>query len=600
MVQNNKQGVDNPAFQGIYKSLGKACPFVSGDTFRRFAEQRFNQVRSDQALDLKTTCTSISIAFDGWGSKNHKHIIGGIGYWIGPDWERRWMNVEYAEAVWGKSGEGMAEVLMASFGEGIDKVTLVDTEKGPMEQRVLQIGLDIAHKVIAVCGDNAPNNDTFCDHFHRILKQKYDDDPALGLGLPRCLFGGRRSRIRCLAHILALIAKSVFAHLKSGTREQAEDIVQSVLNGDRQFPASCASLNICMKVRAFVLWIMASEERRKQWKNICSVFLPLDVDTRWNSLYLMMIEARKAKKEIRRFGELHPECASLVPTAEEWIVCEQVERCMEPFYNHTLTVSNQVPNLNQYLGIMWGIEDLLDDVSSGGTNYGDIEPGLRAAFEAGKQALRKWKDEMEKNEIYFAAHMLDPRIKFRLILEQYGDGADAIIDDVKAWCKKHYPPTTRPIEPQVNQEKPDRVSIHEWALLQRVREADAVAAPQIEFGDSWDRYFTEERVRSYECDDPDWNLQWWKANEFNYPDPARAARDLLAIPSAEVDVERLFSEGRDTIGVRRMAMDADTMRIVRLMKSHWDLIDRNKMAIAKAQLAQHQATFGVSLNSLNS
>ena len=55
----------------------------------------------------------------------------------------------------------------------------------------------------------------------------------------------------------------------------------------------------------------------------------------------------------------------------------------------------------------------------------------------------------------------------------------------------------------------------------------------------------------------------------------------MAIPSAEVDaVERLFSEGRDTIGVRRMAIDADTMRIVRLMKSHWDLIDRKKMVIA--------------------
>jgi hypothetical protein len=36
------------------------------------------------------------------------------------------------------------------------------------------------------------------------------------------------------------------------------------------------------------------------------------------------------------------------------------------------------------------------------------------------------------------------------------------------------------------------------------------------------------------------------------------------------------------------------------MKSHWDLIDRKKMAIAEAQLAQHQAAFGVSLNSLNS
>ena len=49
--------------------------------------------------------------------------------------------------------------------------------------------------------------------------------------------------------------------------------------------------------------------------------------------------------------------------------------------------------------------------------------------------------------------------------------------------------------------------------------------------------------------------------------------------SAEVDVE---SEGRDTVGVRRMAMEADTMRIIRLMKSHWDLMDRKKKAIAEA------------------
>ncbi|KAN0069130.1 hypothetical protein V8E54_012759 [Elaphomyces granulatus] len=312
-----------------------------------------------------------------------------------------------------------------------------------MEQRVLQIGLDIAHKVIAVCGDNAPNKDTFCDHFHRILKQKYDDDPALELGLPRCLFGGRRSRIRCLAHILAPIAKAVFAHLKSGTREQAGDIVQSVLNGDRQFPASCASLNICMKVCAFVLWIMASEERRKQQG-----------------------KPKRKSNDSESFTLRVP--VSFLPPRNGLFVSK--------------------------LSAVWSLYD---------------------------------------------------------------------------------PPTTRPIEPQVNQEKLDRVSIHEWALLQRVRETDAVAAPQIEFGDSWGRYFTEDR-----------------ANEFNYPDPARAARDLLALPSAEVDVERLFPEGRDTIGVRRMAMDVDTMRIVRLMKSHWDLIDRKKMAIAEAQLAQHQATFG--------
>jgi len=57
----------------------------------------------------------------------------------------------------------------------------------------------------------------------------------------------------------------------------------------------------------------------------------------------------------------------------------------------------------------------------------------------------------------------------------------------------------------------------------------------------------------------------------------------------------IMNQGRDTIGVRRMGMDTDTTRIVRLMKSHWVLIDRHKKAIAEAQVGQHQATFGVSL-----
>ena len=37
----------------------------------------------------------------------------------------------------------------------------------------------------------------------------------------------------------------------------------------------------------------------------------------------------------------------------------------------------------------------------------------------------------------------------------------------------------------------------------------------------------------------------------------------------------------------------DTIRKVQLMKSHWDLIDHHKKAIAKAQVGRHQATFGV-------
>jgi hypothetical protein len=94
----------------------------------------------------------------------------------------------------------------------------------------------------------------------------------------------------------------------------------------------------------------------------------------------------------------------------------------------------------------------------------------------------------------------------------------------------------------------------------------------------------------------DWTLQCWKANAFHYKQMAVAARDLLAIPCAEVDVERLFSEGRDIIGIRRMALGADTMRMVMLMKSHFNQIDKKKRAIAKAKQVEHTALYGAYLN----
>jgi hypothetical protein len=46
--------------------------------------------------------------------------------------------------------------------------------------------------------------------------------------------------------------------------------------------------------------------------------LPLDVGTRWNG-------GKEVKKEISRLRDLHPKYASLIPTVDESIVCEQVE-----------------------------------------------------------------------------------------------------------------------------------------------------------------------------------------------------------------------------------------------------------------------------------
>ena len=54
------------------------------------------------------------------------------------------------------------------------------------------------------------------------------------------------------------------------------------------------------------------------------------------------------------------------------------------------------------------------------------------------------------------------------------------------------------------------------------------------------------------------------------------ARDYLAIPGAEVDVERLFNIGRDLLGLRRVSMKGETIRAIMIVK---DYLGRQKLGM---------------------
>jgi hAT family protein len=77
-----------------------------------------------------------------------------------------------------------------------------------------------------------------------------------------------------------------------------------------------------------------------------------------------------------------------------------------------------------------------------------------------------------------------------------------------------------------------------------------------------DRYFDSPVVEWDREDDPNWLLKWWKANQELYPLMSRVARDYLAVQSSEVSVERLFSKGRDMIGLRRHSLSPETMKAI--------------------------------------
>jgi hypothetical protein len=77
-----------------------------------------------------------------------------------------------------------------------------------------------------------------------------------------------------------------------------------------------------------------------------------------------------------------------------------------------------------------------------------------------------------------------------------------------------------------------------------------------------DKYFDTPTV-STGCDisrsQSEFIRNWWKANMLEYSCMAKVAQDHLAIPAAEVDIERLFNGGRDVLGIRRFSMKGKTL-----------------------------------------
>ena len=84
-----------------------------------------------------------------------------------------------------------------------------------------------------------------------------------------------------------------------------------------------------------------------------------------------------------------------------------------------------------------------------------------------------------------------------------------------------------------------------------------------------DRYFNDPLAQIPEdvADDPNWLFDWWRRHKDEYPRMAAAARDYLAIPASEVSCERLFSAGRDMIGLRRYSLHSNTIQQLALLRN---------------------------------
>jgi hypothetical protein len=141
--------------------------------------------------------------------KNHIHILGVIIHWIIPKFERKSMVIEFTELIVGKSRKAIADIFFNSIGPDFKRETETIINNIITTITEERIGLNCREKLFIVCGDNASNNDIFCDHLYNLLLYDYDDDLISNISLPKCYFYGRPSRIRCIAYLIALIVGAV-------------------------------------------------------------------------------------------------------------------------------------------------------------------------------------------------------------------------------------------------------------------------------------------------------------------------------------------------------------------------------------------------------
>lgn len=64
-------------------------------------------------------------------------------------------------------------------------------------------------------------------------------------------------------------------------------------------------------------------------------------------------------------------------------------------------------------------------------------------------------------------------------------------------------------------------------------------------------------------------LQWWKANELQFPKLARMAQDYMAIPATSVPSEQCFSISKNLITPNRNRLLGKTARACMCLKSWW-------------------------------
>ncbi|KAL4284773.1 hypothetical protein GQ457_16G007020 [Hibiscus cannabinus] len=543
--------VEREGFHEFCKALNPLFKLPSRVTATRDCYTLFIEQRNKLKISFKNLHSRVCLTTDTWTSGQNLSYMCLTAHFIDDDWNLHKRIINFCPIV-GHSGQ--------LIGRAVEKC-------------LNEWGLK---NIMTVTVDNASSNDLAIDYLRRRLNIWESS-----------LLEGQYLHMRCASHILNLIV-----------REGLKELDLSI-----------------MKVRALVRYVRSSPARLQKFKTCIEEekedskrLVTLDVETRWNSTYLMLESAIKFKKA---FASLYMKDSSCFKELrklggglkeEDWKRVGSFLPFLSVFYDATLRLSGSLyVTCNSYAHEIYGTRLMISN------NLGDEDEGVRKMAAQMMLKYDKYYGNVDNiNVLVFVAVILDPRhklnyvdwivrdsydevkatllcLKIKVVLQSLFDSYAASMPKSKTSSSTSI---SSPTFTQSRTESGGKIDLQQ--LMTSKYERDTGCSLTSVNKSELEKYLEdacEPNVPNFQI------LPWWKDQARRYPILHNVAKDVLAIPISTVASESAFSTGGRVLDSFRTSLTPKMVEAL-VCTQDWLRTSRSPLIIEENLLALEELEKG--------
>nr|KYP41362.1 Putative AC transposase [Cajanus cajan] len=475
--------VEDDDFRDFVWSLQPRFEVPSRTTLRREMWELYEEEKAKLKFFLSKQCGRVCLTTDTWTSIQNLNYMSLTAHFVDNDWKLQKKILNFSQTT-GHSGELIAKHVEACLNNWELK------------------------RVLSITVDNATANDVGVQYLKRRM-----------LSWNFLVLKGEYVHMHCCAHILSLIVKDGLKEIKDSILK-----IRNAVKYVKSSPARFARFKACV------------EQEGISYKGIVC----LDVETRWNSTYLMLEASLKYKDAFvlldmqdKKFGVEMAKGNGSVPLEEDWEYARSVLPFLKMFYDSTMRISGtSYVTSHMYMKEVFGIGKKIRQYSESS----DVSIRLMALRMKGKYD-KYWGNPNGINILLLIVVVLDPRSK----LDFVNYFIDYIFEsDMASQLKSKLLSSLKTLYEQYQGvEEGSQSSQQESQLDDEDNDPHGMSfylratGRRFDYISELDKYLRkdpEPYTKLVELD----VLHWWKVNSTRFPILANMDREVLAIPISTV------------------------------------------------------------------